>query len=631
MCGICGIHDPKGNIDQDLIKRMSETLSHRGPDDEGYHFEDRMGLGFKRLSIIDLDTGNQPMANEDESIWIIHNGEIYNFHSLRKRLEEKGHEFKTRSDTEVIIHGYEEWGEDVVHKLNGMFAFTLWDAENEKLFMVRDRLGIKPLYYHLMGDRLLFASEIKALLEDPTLKRELDERSLMDYLTFQNVFGNKTFFKGIRKLLPGHLATKDADGFQEREYWDLDFKKEQRKGESYYVEMYRELLRRSVAMELVSDVPIGFHLSGGMDSSSVAISAEGLVERFVTFSGSFPEEGFDETPFASQVADLLNAEKNMISLKPEQVTQMLARMVYHLDEPRVGPGSIPQYHVAKLASRHVKVVLTGHGGDELFAGYPSYLYPHLREAMGTKGRVRQLLLILRDLRARSATEGWKRTVGLPLYTLFNHDLKEYAREAVFRRGELARLLNPGVRERLEGYSSREILDDYGNRKKGLTHLEKLQYIDIKTYLPSLLDNEDRLSMAFSLESRVPILDHEIAEFSASVPSMHKIEGLTLKNVPRKAAKGTIPDEVIDHKKMGFPVPLASWLRDGLGDYAREILLSDAARKRGFFDAHYVRLLLDEHSIGISDHSEKIWCLLNFELWNRVFIDEDEDFLKQNVR
>jgi asparagine synthase (glutamine-hydrolysing) len=326
---------------------------------------------------------------------------------------------------------------------------------------------------------------------------------------------------------------------------------------------------------------------------------------------------------------MLEAERHKISLSPDQVIGMLAKMVYHLDEPRVGPGSIPQYYVAQLASQHVKVVLTGHGGDELFAGYPSYLYPHLREILKLKGFGHQLISIVGDLRARSAIEGWKRTMGLPVYTTFNRDLKRYAREAVFSPKELRRLLAPWVWKSTGRYSTRRVLERVREKYDGLTPLEKVQYLDIKTYLPSLLDNEDRLSMAFSLESRVPILDHEIAEFSSKIPSKYKIDGLTLKNVPRKAAKGVIPDEVINHKKMGFPVPLASWLRDGLGDYARDVLLGIDAKKRGIFDMQYVELLLDEHSLGIADHGEKIWCLLNFELWNRVFIDGDWDLLKKS--
>jgi asparagine synthase (glutamine-hydrolysing) len=528
----------------------------------------------------------------------------------------------------VIIHGYEEWGEDVVQKLNGMFAFALWDAKKERMFLARDRLGIKPLYYRLKDDRLIFASEIKALVADESLKKKVNPKALVDYLTFQNVFGSKTFFKGIEKILPGHYAVKDEEGFRTVEYWDLDFEKGPEEDEGHYVEKYREMLKKSVKMELVSDVPVGFHLSGGIDSCSVAVSAVGEVDKFRTFSGSFPEEGFDESPFACQVARSLDAERHKVSLSSDQVTGMLAKMVYHLDEPRVGPGSIPQYYVAQLASQHVKVVLTGHGGDELFAGYPSYLYPHLREVLGMKGLGHQLVSVLGDLRSRSAIEGWKRTVGLPVYTTFNRDLKRYAREAVFSPRELRRLLAPRVLRSTRGYSTRRELEQVRERHDGLTPLEKVQYLDIKTYLPSLLDNEDRLSMAFSLESRVPILDHEIAEFSSKIPSKYKIDGLTLKNVPRKAAKGLIPDDVINHKKMGFPVPLASWLRDGLGDYARDVLLGVDAKKRGIFDMQYVELLLDEHSLGIADHSEKIWCLLNFELWNRVFIDSDSDLFRQ---
>jgi asparagine synthase (glutamine-hydrolysing) len=628
MCGICGIHDPNGNINDNLIRRMSDILTHRGPDDEGFHVEEKVGLGFKRLSIIDLELGNQPMANEDGSVWIVYNGEIYNFPVLKEELLRSGHQFRTKSDTEVIIHGYEEWGEDVVQKLNGMFAFALWDAKKERMFLARDRLGIKPLYYRLKDDRLIFASEIKALVADESLKKKVNPKALVDYLTFQNVFGSKTFFKGIEKILPGHYAVKDEEGFRTVEYWDLDFEKGPEEDEGHYVEKYREMLKKSVKMELVSDVPVGFHLSGGIDSCSVAVSAVGEVDKFRTFSGSFPEEGFDESPFACQVARSLDAERHKVSLSSDQVTGMLAKMVYHLDEPRVGPGSIPQYYVAQLASQHVKVVLTGHGGDELFAGYPSYLYPHLREVLGMKGLGHQLVSVLGDLRSRSAIEGWKRTVGLPVYTTFNRDLKRYAREAVFSPRELRRLLAPRVLRSTRGYSTRRELEQVRERHDGLTPLEKVQYLDIKTYLPSLLDNEDRLSMAFSLESRVPILDHEIAEFSSKIPSKYKIDGLTLKNVPRKAAKGLIPDDVINHKKMGFPVPLASWLRDGLGDYARDVLLGVDAKKRGIFDMQYVELLLDEHSLGIADHSEKIWCLLNFELWNRVFIDSDSDLFRQ---
>jgi len=620
MCGICGVYDPRGGIDVDLVRRMNETLHHRGPDADAVKAFETCVLAYKRLSIIDLPTGFQPMSDESGHSWIVYNGEIYNYKPLREGLLERGHTLRTNSDTEAIVHLYEEKGPDALHELNGMFAFAIWDEGERRLLLARDRLGIKPLYFREAEGRIAFASEIKGILADPTVPRSLDRRALADYLTFQNVFGDKTFFEGIKVLPPGHYLTAKDGRAEVREYWDLSFREGVR-DEAEAVKRFRALLDESVEMQLMSDVPLGSHLSGGLDSSAIVLRAsQDLADRLKTFSVYFAEKEYDESGLIEEVSLLADTIHYDLLLDPTEFPKILPRILYHLDEPRVGPSVIPQWYIAEIASKEVRVVLTGHGGDELFAGYPAYIVPYLWEVWRRRD-VPEAMQILRSLRSRLREEGWKRVVGLPLYALVNRELARYGHEAQFDDQEREALLVPDEARRLGTYDPRSELErvlarcDAGPINRSL-------YLDIKTYLPSLLLVEDRMSMAHSVEDRVPLLDHRIAELSAQIPGRFKIRGLTLKWIPRRSAEGVLPRSILQHRKVGFLVPLAEWLRGPLRGYLEEILLGERAASRGLFRPEAVRRLVRDHVMGTRDHAWKLWSLLNVELWHRIWIDGD---------
>jgi len=562
------------------------------------------------------------MSDEAGRAWIVYNGKFYNYKSLRDGLEARGHTLTTKSDTEAIVHLYEEKGADAVHDLNGMFAFAIWDEAQHRLVLVRDRLGIKPLYYRVDGERIAFASEIKGLLVDPTVTRKLNPRALADYLTFQNVFGDKTFFEGIQLLPPGHLLVAEDGRIEVRQYWDLHFE-EEGMDEAEAVRRFGSLLDESVEMQLMSDVPLGSHLSGGIDSGTVVMTAvKKLADRLKTFSVYFDEPECDESAYIEEVSLLADTIHYDMLLNPKEFADILPKIAYALDEPRVGPSVIPQWYVARIAAREVKVVLTGHGGDELFAGYPSYIIAYLVDVWRRRDWS-EIRSALSSLRSRIQMDGWKRVVGLPIYgLLWSHDLRNYGHEAVFRENALDRLLTDSAKVSTSGYDPREELDRVLGRATGASALDRAMYLDIKTYLPSLLIVEDRVSMAHSLEDRVPILDHRMAELSARIPSRLKIRGLALKQIPRRNAEGLLPRSVVGKKKIGFLVPLASWLRGPLRGFVEELLLSERALSRGIFNQGVVEGLVREHMAGRLDHSAKLWCLLNIELWHRIWIDGD---------
>jgi len=621
MCGICGIHDPRGGIDAGLVHRMNEALHHRGPDADAVKAFGRCVLAYKRLSIIDLPTGAQPMSDEAGRSWIVYNGEIYNYKELRQGLLARGHTLTTNSDTETIVHLYEEKGPDAVHELVGMFAFAIWDEAAEQLLLVRDRLGIKPLYYYEKKGRIAFASEIKGILADSSVPRRLNHEALADYLAFQNVFGNKTFFEGIKILPPGHLLLAKDGRIEVREYWDLTFRDEVTDADEA-VRRFGALLDESVGMELMSDVPLGSHLSGGIDSGSVVMHASAkLAERLKTFSVYFDDPACDESGLIEQVSQHADTIHYDLLLDPQEFPEVLPKIAYHLDEPRVGPSVIPQWYIARLASKEVKVVLTGHGGDELFAGYPAYLAAYLFDTLRRRD-LTELRGILRNLRSRMSSEGWKRIIGLPLYALIHPELRAFGRVPIFDERDLRRLLTDSERRNLEGHDPSDALRAVLHRVAGRPSLDRLLYLDIKTYLPSLLLVEDRMSMAHSLEDRVPILDHRIAELAAGIPGRQKIHGLTLKWIPRKHAQGRLPAAVLNHRKVGFLVPIAEWFRGPLRSFLEENLLGERALRRGLFRPEEVRRLVQAHVSGRKDFSWKLWSLLNIEMWHRLWIDQE---------
>jgi asparagine synthase (glutamine-hydrolysing) len=630
MCGICGVHDPRGGIDAGLVARMNETIRHRGPDADAVKAFDHCVLAYRRLSIIDLPTGFQPMSDEQGRAWIVYNGEIYNYKELRRGLAERGHTLTTQSDTEAIVHLYEEKGPACLHDLNGMFAFAIWDEAEQRLFLARDRLGIKPLYYREQDGHVAFASEIKAILADPNVPRKLDYRSLADYLAFQNVFGDKTFFEGIRILPPAHFLLAQDGKVEVREYWDLHFRDEIT-DEGDAVQRFHDLLDESVEMQLMSDVPLGSHLSGGIDSGTVVMSAcRKLAERLKTFSVYFDQPEYDESAFIEKVSLLADSAHYDLLLNPVEFPRVLPKIAYALDEPRVGPSVIPQWYIAQIASEQVRVVLTGHGGDELFGGYPSYLIPYLQDLWSQRDWSR-LLLALRSLRATARREGWKRVLGLPVYGLFlERDLRRYGREAVFKDGDRAALLTKRASDAIGTYDPRGELDRVLQRVRGMSALDRILYLDIKTYLPSLLLVEDRMSMAHSLEDRVPILDHRIAELAARIPGWLKIHGLTLKWIPRRNASGVLPKDVLEHRKVGFLVPLAEWFRGPLRGFLEDALLGEGNLSRDVFRPDAVRALVHRHMSGLRDESWKLWSLLNVELWLRTWMDRRRHFASQNA-
>ncbi len=622
MCGICGVHDPKGGIDAALVRRMNGVLRHRGPDASAVKPFEHCVLAYNRLSIIDVAKGDQPMSDEAGRSWIVYNGETYNYKALRQGLLDRGHVLRTNCDTEAVVHLYEEKGPDALLDLNGMFAFAIWDDARQRLLLARDRLGVKPLYYCERDGRVAFASEIKGLLADPSIPRTLNYAALSEYLTFQNVYGDKTFFEGVRVLPPAHYLLAQDGRVETREYWDLHFREEVVEGDEA-VRAFGDLLDESVEMQLMSEVPLGSHLSGGIDSGSVVMRAsDKLAEPLKTFSVYFQEPQYDESGFIEQVSMLAQSVHYDRLLDPKEFPATLPKIAYALDEPRVGPSVIPQWYIAELASKEVKVVLAGHGGDELFAGYPSYLIPYLRDVLRRRDW-KELGAAVRNLREKLRTEGWRRVIGLPIYGLVQRDLGRYGREPVMKDEDLRRLLTPEASRSVAGHDPRAELERTLSKCDATSALDRILYLDIKTYLPSLLLVEDRMSMAHSLEDRVPILDHRIAELSARIPGRLKIRGLVLKWIPRKSAEGILPKSVIEHRKVGFLVPIAEWFRGPLRPFLEETLLGERAARRGIFRPEAVRRLVEEHVNGGKDHSLKLWSLLNVELWHRTWMDGED--------
>lgn len=613
MCGICGVYSPAGDVNETLLRQMNQAQHHRGPDSEGYRTFAGVGLAVKRLKIIDLATGDQPISNEDGTVWVVYNGEIYNFPELRKRLASNGHRFQTQSDTEVIVHLYEEKGDAFLDALNGMFALALWDDRQKRLVLARDRLGIKPLYYRWDGERLAFASEIKGILADPEVPRAVDAYALRDYLTFQNVFGDKTLFEGIRQLEPGKMLIGDGGRVTVRPYWDLTFHPGEEDEDRLAAE-YGRFLEESVRMQLVSDVPLGAHLSGGLDSSSIVAIAAKRKEGLSTFSIRFKDAEYDEGEFIRAVSKLAGTDHNEFEVDPRSFPHVFPMIVSHLDEPRVGPSVFPQWFLAQLAREKVTVVLTGHGGDELFAGYPA----HLVAALDDGGFGGENLLEIARTSGRLFSEGLRRTVGLPIYARKEADIRKYGHEAVFKPDELAKLLRPEDPTTAQAYDPRRELDKVLARCTAKSALDRVLYLDVKTYLPSLLLVEDRMSMAHSLEDRVPILDHRIAEFSARIPSAAKVRGLNLKNISRKFAATRLPKSVIEHRKVGFDMPIGDWFRESLRTYVESSILDGGLGRLGL-NMDFVRSVVGAH-MGGGNGTNQVWSLLNLAVWQRVVLE-----------
>jgi asparagine synthase (glutamine-hydrolysing) len=619
---------------------MRDVITHRGPDDSGLLVDGPIGLGHRRLSIVDVSAGHQPMTNEDESLHIIYNGEIYNHAEHRPMLEERGHRYRTHCDTETILHLYEEHGRACVNHLRGMFAFAIWNQRKRELFIARDRLGVKPLYYvHRPDGSLFFASEIKALLEVRAVRPEINYRALPDYLANHGTSAEETLFADVKRLLPGHTLLWKEDGrISIEKYWDLPFDadagedddgaRSPRRSDADYIAEWSELFHQSVKMRLMADVPLGMFLSGGIDSSAIAAAMSGMVsEPIKTFSVAFQEREANELEYARLVAKAFKTDHHEVVVTPGDFFGALPRLIWHEDEPLAHPSSVALYFVSRLASQHVKVVLTGEGSDEMLGGYERYYKTIYNLALAPAYQK------MTGERLRRAIS--RRIESLPLDSKMRHKLRRtflclppdieslyFDNFAVFTRAMQGDLLAPGARERagggaIEPYGDMLRYFETGNKR---SLLNRMLYADTKTYLQELLMKQDQMSMAASIESRVPFLDHKLVEFSARLPDHLKLRrGWTTKYILRQSMKNVLPAPILSRKKMGFPVPVGTWFRGPYRNVVDEYVLSERAASRGIFAPAYVRELVARHQAG-ENHTERLWSLVNVEIWLRRFMD-----------
>ncbi|MGA9041765.1 MAG: asparagine synthase (glutamine-hydrolyzing) [Terriglobales bacterium] len=641
MCGIAGVVESNKNarVEESSLRRMCAAMAHRGPDDEGVYTQGRVGLAMRRLSIIDVAAGHQPISNEDGTIWIVFNGEIYNHAILRQQLIARGHRYNTHCDTETIVHLYEEYGRDCVQHLRGMFAFAIWDTRERRLFMARDRLGIKPLYYRITPESLLFGSEIKVILAHPGVRAEFHRAGLPEYLAFGYLSGEETFYEGIRKLMPGHTLELDENGAVRIEpYWDLRQSDDQASHpESYYVQTYRDMLEQSVGSHLMSDVPLGVFLSGGVDSSAVAaLMTKIRKEPVETFSVGYKEHAYSELPYAQTVAKHINSLHHEVSVSREDFFGSLPHLIWHEDEPIAWPSSVALYFVARLARERVKVVLTGEGADETMAGYSRYAFTLKNAKVDSVYRSvvpsalrRGLRNTISDSKLIGATA--RRKLSHTFLALDGEDWASFYFDNFFsafnNKDQKSLLTDDFAQELLEGAAYRHVLG-YWEKSTGDT-LHRLLYTDIKTYLVELLMKQDQMSMAASIESRVPFLDHVLLEFATNIPQHHQLRGLTGKNILKKAVEDLLPHSILYRPKLGFPTPWSGWLAGPQLDTIESTLLEPRSLQRGLFKRAAIERLFQEHRANYRDHYDRIWRLLNLELWHRVCLeDESHDFEKE---
>ncbi|HEX5473870.1 MAG TPA: asparagine synthase (glutamine-hydrolyzing) [Vicinamibacterales bacterium] len=630
MCGIVGIVGPDGLQPEDRARviAMRDVIAHRGPDEAGLFVDGQAALGHRRLSIVDLATGQQPLANEDGSIQLVFNGEIYNHAELRRVLTAAGHRYQTRSDTETIVHGYEQWGDACVEHFRGMFAFALWDAPRRRLLLARDRLGIKPLYWTLAGTRLLFGSEIKALLESGLVRATPNEARLPELLATRYLSGTETLFAGIHRLLPGHVLVFERGVVTTRAWWDVPeggHPELARLSDRDAVDRFRALLEDAVRARLMSDVPLGVFLSGGLDSSAIAALMARLIGRpLQTFSVAFEQRAFSELAYARQVSRAIGADAHEIVIGDRDFFGALPRLIWHEDEPIAHPSSVPLYFVSRLARERVKVVLTGEGSDELLAGYGKYpralvnwragaAWNHVPSPLRRLVAGRIVPRLPRRLR-RYASRSFLALPRTPEAMFFDN----FAGMGLRRQASLLSRRVGGLATPDQAYAPSRRYFDTPNGTSGM--LDRLLYTDLKTYLVELLMKQDQMSMAASIESRVPFLDHPLVEFAAGLPARMKLRGLTTKWILREAARDVLPREILTRRKMGFPVPFALWMRGAWANVARDVLLDRRSRERGLIDAAAVSALIDDHARGTADGGDALWSLLNLELWYRTHID-----------
>ncbi|MBV9958745.1 MAG: asparagine synthase (glutamine-hydrolyzing) [Acidobacteria bacterium] len=625
MCGIAGFIDRRASVAAreeraSLLDRMLRRIAHRGPDDQGMFVEGTAALGMRRLSIIDLAGGHQPLSGCDPALTLVFNGEIYNYRELQRELEARGHSFRTHSDTETIAHAYEEFGAQCVDYLRGMFAFAIWDERAGRLFIARDRVGKKPLYYTLTPDgTFVFGSELKTLLEHPSVTRETNPDALDAYLSFGYVPDPLSIFRGIEKLPPGHHLTVEGGRVRVEQYWDFSYEPVEEKREEEYLEELRALLDEAVRLRLVSDVPLGAFLSGGVDSSAVVgLMSRAMSQPVKTFSIGFNEDTYNELKYARVAAKAFGTEHHEFIVTPD-ICEIVDELVWHFDEPFADSSAIPTYMVSKMAREYVTVVLSGDGGDELFAGYTRYVVDRKRSGLARLPRVvREGVMqpISRGLPHGAWGRNYLRNVSLAPLERYIDSI------SIFTELNKGSLYASDFKARLRGNSAgTEMFRKLTSQVKTGDAVDPLLYLDSKTYLPGdILTKVDRMSMAVSLEARVPLLDHKLIEFVTRIPASLKLKGLETKYIFKRAVADLVPAEILHRPKQGFGVPVADWINLQLRERIHETLTEQRTRERGLFDTHYVNLLLDEHERGRRDHSTALWSLLMLELWQRTFVD-----------
>ena len=627
MCGIAGFIDywERGQLESfdrgRLLRGMCDVIRHRGPDEDGFLLQRGVALGMRRLSIIDLAGGSQPISGEDGSVTIVFNGEIYNFQELRPELEKRGHTFRTHSDTETIVHAYEEYGTACANHLRGMFALAIWDDKTRELYIARDRVGKKPLYYTLTpGQTLVFGSEIKSILEHPAVRREINLEALDAYFTLGYVPDPLTIFRDIHKLPPGHYLTFADGRVRTEQYWDFKFEPAESRKPEDYLEELRELMNEAVRLRLISEVPLGAFLSGGIDSSTiVALMARHMNQPVKTFSIGFHEDSYNELKYARLTAQKLGTDHHEFFVTP-QICDVIDDLIWHFDEPFADPSAIPTFMVSKLARDHVTVALSGDGGDELFAGYTHYVVQESRRAVSSLPKALRAGLI-RPLSHRLPHGAWGRNY---LHNISLDPIDRYLDSLSYFTALTRKALYTSDFQHALGSADgvARSFRAYAGRVETNEPLDKLLYIDGKTYLTGdILTKVDRMSMATSLEVRVPLLDHKLIDFVTKVPASLKLAGTETKHLLKRVARDLIPAEILDRPKQGFGMPLEEWINRQLRDQIREILSEPRTRQRGYVNSEYVDLILDEHHKGRRDHSQPLWSLLILELWHRRYLDQ----------
>jgi len=630
MCGISGVvnFNATNRVDSRLIHRMTSAQAHRGPDDYGYFVENNVGLGHRRLSIIDLSGGKQPIFNEDGSVVVVFNGEIYNFADLTADLIARGHQFATRSDTETIVHAYEEFGDDCMQQFRGMFAFAIWDRRRKRLLIARDRLGIKPLYYYAGNDVFVFASEIKSLLMHPAVPREVDRQALDSYLALRYVPGPRTMFKNIFKLQPGHLMTWDEGGRRIRKYWDIPFDRvrESSRPEQQTVDEFHHLLEESVKLRLISEVPLGVFLSGGLDSSAMLALMSKITggERIKTFSVGYEASGpaeaeiqaANEFSFAREAAAYYGAEHHEFQMTARDFRHAIPTMVWHLDEPMADPTCIPLYFISKLARNYITVVLSGEGADETMAGYTLYRRILALEKMRTSaGPLASAFPLLASLPFSNRVRGYLRRAGTRIEDHYRGVVKGIPLET--------RIALTG-RDRVQKSDCRldEVFQAYFSRAAETSPLNRMLYVDSKVWLPEdLLLKADKMTMATAVELRVPFLDHKLVEYVAALPDDMKVRDFQGKWILRQVMGTQLPPSILHRTKKGFPIPAEPWFRFELRDFVRETLLARDSACRQFFDGKAVEEIVDLQERGKFSGFQEVWSLIVFEFWHKQFIQE----------